>query len=489
MTDRATALRPVVQAAFDAGGIDAVCELIASMEARFEARIAQLEARIAELEKRLNKNSSNSSKPPSSDGLKRKSSLRNNESGRKPGGQPGHSGQHLEPSANPDVVIELPPPEQCPHCQSDLTGQSEEGVEARQVFDLPPLNLHVTEYRALRKKCLGCGKRARAEFPAGVNAPTQYGLRMQALMTYLQVWQLLPHQRVAQVFEHLFGHRPSDASIVRSVVVSAARMEGAVEQIAAELKQVPVLHADETGVRCCKKTHWLHVASTEHLTHYSYSDKRGLEGMNVGGVLSEYRNKLMHDFWGAYDKLEHCEHLRCNAHLLRELKSCVEDGHQWAAELSGALIAMKQARDQALSEEKPQVDKEKREELEARYDQWIKEGLRAHPAVEKPPGKKGRVKQSREHNLLKRLKEKKAEIIAFLHDPNLPFDNNQAERDLRMMKVQQKVSGCFRSEDGAKMFCVIRSYLSTANKQGLSIIEAIRNALCGCPQPFAAGAE
>ncbi len=180
--------------------------------------------------------------------------------------------------------------------------------------------------------------------------------------------------------------------------------------------------------------------------------------MSDGGVLPEYRNKLMHDFWGAYDKLEHCEHLRCNAHLLRELKSCAEDGHQWAAELSGALITMKQARYQALREEKP-------------------------------PGKKGRVKQSREHNLLKRLKKKKAEIIAFLHDPSLPFDNNQAERDLRMMKVPQKVSGCFRSEDGAKMFCVIRSYLSTARKQGLSIIEAIRNALCGYPQPFAVGAE
>jgi len=485
-------LRPAIEIAFQQGGLDGVCRLFVSVlnaqEERHRAEIARLEARIAELEKRLGKNSSNSSKPPSSDGLKRTRSLRSNTSGRKPGGQPGHPGQRLQPSAAPDVVIDVPLL-QCPQCTSDLSGQPVQSEEVRQVFELPPIQLQVTEYRAQRKRCPQCGCLCTAAFPAGVHAPTQYGPGIQAVMTYLQVWQLLPHERTAQVCEDLFGHRPSTGSIVRSVVKSAAQMEPAVAQIATALSAAPVLHADETGVRCAGKTHWLHVASTAELTLYSHSSKRGMEGLSVGGVLPEYRGKLMHDFWGPYDKLEHSEHLRCNAHLLRELKACAEDGHRWAKELAAVLVAMKQVRDEALRSRTPRVDKRRREELEARYERWIKKGLRAHPAVAKERVKQGRAKQSTEHNLLMRLRDKKAEVIAFLHDIDLPFDNNQAERDLRMMKVQQKVSGCFRSEAGAKAFCVIRSYLATVRKQSLNIIDSIRSAVLGNPQCIACRAE
>lgn len=496
-------LRPAIQVAFEQGGLDAICRLVvgllnaqeerhlaemAALEARHLAVVAKLEARIAELEKRLGKNSSNSSKPPSSDGLKRTRSLRSNTSGRKPGGQPGHPGQRLQPSATPDIVIAVPL-EQCPQCQSNLSEQPVASEEVRQVFELPPIKLRVTEYRAQRKRCPTCGRLVTAEFPAGVTAPTQYGPNMQAVMTYLQAWQLLPHERSAQVCEDLFGHRPSAASIVRSVVKSAAQMEPAVAQIAAELSRAPVLHADETGVRCAGKTHWLHVASTRELTLYSHSAKRGMEGLSAGGVLPEYGGVLMHDFWGPYDKLANCEHLRCNAHLLRELKACAEDGHQWAEEIAATLVAMKQERDEALESQASRVAKRRREELEARYDQWIGKGLSAHPAVEKTKGKRGRAKQSLEHNLLMRLRDKRAEVIGFLRQLALPFDNNQAERDLRMMKVQQKVSGCFRSEAGAKAFCVIRSYLATARKQSLNIIDSIRNAVLGAPQCLATGAE
>jgi transposase len=485
-------LRLATQVAFDQGGLDAVCLLFCGLlnaqEDRHQAVVAKLEARITELEKRLGKNSSNSSKPPSSDGLKRTRSLRSNTSGRKPGGQPGHPGQRLHPSAAPDDVIDLPL-EQCPQCASDLSAQPVESEEVRQVFELPPIKMRITAYRAQRKRCPHCGRLFTAEFPAVVTAPTQYGLNMQSVMTYLQAWQLLPHERTAQVCEDLFGHRPSAGSIVRSVVKSAAQMEPAVVQIATALSAAPVLHADETGVRCAGKTHWLHIASTADLSLYSHSAKRGIEGLSGGGVLPEYRGKLMHDFWGPYDKLEQCEHLRCNAHLLRELKACAEDDHEWAAELAATLVTMKRARDEALESGLPCVAKRRREELEARYDQWISKGLRAHPAEGKEPGKRGRPKQSREHNLLMRLSEKKDEVLGFLREIELPFDNNQAERDLRMMKVQQKVSGCFRSEAGAKGFCVIRSYLSTARKQGVNIIESIRNAIAGTPQCFAQGAE
>lgn len=463
-------------------------DLLNAQEERHLAEMAKLEARIAELEKRLGKNSSNSSKPPSSDGFKRTRSLRNNQSGRKPGGQPGHPGQRLHPSASPDEIIDVPL-EQCPLCASDLSEQPVAGEEVRQVFELPPIKLRVTAYRAQRKKCPTCGRLVTAEFPAGVTAPTQYGPGMQAVMTYLQAWQLLPYERTAQVCEDLFGHRPSTGSIVRSVVKSAVQMEPAVAQIATTLSEAPVLHADETGVRCAGKTHWLHVASTAALSLYSHSAKRGMEGLSVGGVLPEYRGRLMHDFWGPYDKLEHCEHLRCNAHLLRELKACGEDGHPWAEELAATLVAMKRVRDEALQSGLPRVARRRREELEARYDQWIEKGLRKHPFVKKARGKQGRAKQSTEYNLLMRLREKKTEVLGFLCEIELPFDNNQAERDLRMMKVQQKVSGCFRSEVGAKTFCVIRSYLATARKQGMNIIESIRNAVLGNPRCFATGTE
>jgi len=486
-------LRPAIQTAFDHGGLDGVCKLVVMLlneqEARHQADISRLAARLAELEKRLGKNSSNSSKPPSSDGLKRRtSSLRNNSSGRKPGGQSGHPGQRLQPSASPAEVIDLPL-NQCPQCQSDLRAQPVESVEARQVFELPPIKLRVTAYRAERKFCPACDRILCAAFPAGVTAPTQYGPNMQAVMTYLQAGQLLPHARTAQVCEDLFGHRPSAGSIVRSVAKSAEKMQAAIEQITAELSAAAVLHADETGIRCEGKTQWLHVVSNEELTLYSHSAKRGLEGISAAGVLPSYDKKLMHDFWGAYDRLEHCQHLRCNAHLLRELKACAEDGHRWASELSGTLVAVKKARDEAVKSEIPTVPEERRRELESRYDKWIKEGLRKHPVVAKPSGRRGRGKQSLEHNLLKRLESKKGEVLGFLHEIELPFDNNLAERDLRMMKVQQKISGCFRSEAGAKVFCVIRSYLSTARKQGVNLITSIRNALDGTPSCFARGAE
>lgn len=485
--------RPILQAAFEQGGLDGICTLVVRLfneqEARHQAVVARLEARIGELEKRLGKNSSNSSKPPSSDGLKRRTrSLRDNASGRKPGGQPGHPGQRLNPSASPDEVIDLPLT-QCPQCQGDLSDQPIQSVEERQVFELPPIKVRVTAYRAQRKRCPTCGRILSAAFPAGVTAPTQYGPGMQAVMTYLQAGQLLPHERTAQVCEDLFGHRPSAGSIVRSVAKSAEQMQPAIEQIAAELSAAPVLHADETGVRCAGKTQWLHVASNEELTLYSFSPKRGIEGMHAGGVLPAFDKKLMHDFWGPYDKLEYCQHLRCNAHLLRELKACAEDGHRWASELSGTLVAMKQARDEAVKSERTSVPEERRRELEARYDEWIAEGLLKHPVVAKPSGRRGRGKQSLEHNLLKRLESKKGEVLGFLNEIELPFDNNLAERDLRMMKVQQKISGCFRSEAGAKVFCVIRSYLSTARKQGMNLITSIRNALAGTPSCFARGAE
>jgi transposase len=493
-------LRPAIQAAFDQGGLDAVCDWVvalfneqearhqaemAAMEARHQAVVAKLEARIAELEKRLNKNSSNSSKPPSSDGLKRKpKSLRAIHTGRKPGGQPGHPGQTLHPSPTPDL-IESPPLDYCPHCSGDLREEAVVAVEKRQVLDLPQIRMQITEHQAQSKRCPHCGRVVSVPFPAGVCAPVQYGSGMQSAMSYLNLGQLLPCERTAEVCQDLFGHRPSAGSVVRAAVQCASHVAPAVAGIGGVLRQAGQLHADETGVRCTAKTHWIHVLATPTHTLYSHSPKRGREGFDAAGVLPDYSGNLVHDFWGAYDTLENCSHSRCNAHLLRELKAFVEANHPWAQGLTSALLAMKQAADEARAREREAVEPGRLAVLTGDYDRWVAQGLAAHPEGIRVPGRRGgRVKQSPERCLLLRLRDKRDEVLRFAHDLSVPFDNNLAERDLRMIKVQQKVSGCFRSLQGAEIFCKVRSYLSTARKQGLNLMDSIKAAFAGSPVDF-----
>lgn len=480
------ALRPTIQIAFDQGGLDAVCLLMVTLlneqEARHRAEISRLEARICELEKRLGKNSSNSSKPPSSDGLKRTKSQRPKNSSRKPGGQPGHPGQTLRQSQNPDISVAVPL-DTCPECGADLSGQPAAGEEIRQIFDLPPIRMQVTEYRAQRKMCPDCGRSVTAGFPADVCAPTQYGPGMQAVMSYLNVRQVVPCGRTAEICQDLFGHRPSAGSVVQAVVRCAEKLAPAVAEIRNLLIQSPVLHSDETGIRCIGKTHWLHIASTAGHSLYSYSPKRGVEGFAAADVLPDYKGTLIHDFWGPYDTLG-CRHGRCNSHLLRELKSCAEDKHIWAEELILALLAAKQAADQAREKGDKSMSSAHRQRLKRRYDKWVHVGLKAHPEQLKSTGKRGRIKQSTEHNLLRRLHDKRDEVLCFVDDLGVPFDNNQAERDLRMIKVQQKVSGCFRSIRGAERFCVISSYISTIRKQGMDLMESIKAAIVGNPASF-----
>jgi transposase len=430
-------------------------------------------------------NSSNSSKPPSSDGLKRKTkSLRRKNTGRKPGGQPGHTGQTLHQSPAPNIVHSIAL-DRCPVCETDLRDEPVTSEEKRQVFDLPPIAMEVSEHRAECKWCPACAKWVTAAFPAEVSAPVQYGHGMQSVMSYLNIAQLLPCERTADVCQDLFGHRPSAGSVVRAVARCAERVAPAVERIAGVLREAKQLHADETGVRCAGHTEWIHVASTATHTLYNHSPKRGREGFEAGGVLPNYRGNLITDFWGSYDTLERCDHSRCNAHLLRELTSFSEDGQRWAAGLIAALLAMKQAADDARQRGQKHIKPAALKPLLADYDRWIFKGLKAHPEVAKPAEKRGRAKQSKEHNLLERMSKKRDEVLRFAHDLDVPFDNNQAERDLRMIKVQQKVSGCFRSERGARMFCAIRSYLSTTRKHGLNLMDSIKSAFAGRPVDFA----
>jgi transposase len=428
------------------------------------------EARIAELERRLGLNSSNSGKPPSSDGLKnppRTSSLRQ-PSGKKPGGQQGHPGETLCRSETPDVVIDYYPPN-CGACGTRLTEAMATDFVARQVFDLPePQPLIVTEHRAHGCRCAACGSQTRARFPDWVTAPVQYGKRIGAFVLYLLHYQLLPEKRLAVLMADLFGVPLVTATIARISQDCAERFHGFVAAVRDRVAAAPVKHLDETGFRIGGKTQWLHVASTFWLTFYRVAAKRGSLLAGLTGV-------IVHDHWKPYYTLAGVLHALCNAHHLRELKALIEiEKEDWAGKMQQLLrrachaVNLARERDVPL---KPGLIAL----IERRYDAIVADGLAFHeaqPALSKtrprgpPPRRAG-------HNLLLRLSTYKQDVLHFLTDPRVPFTNNLAERDGRMMKLRQKISGGFRSENGAKDFAVIRSVLSTARKQGWHILATL----------------
>jgi len=428
------------------------------------------EARIAELERRLGLNSSNSGKPPSSDGLTkppRTSSLRQ-PSGKKPGGQPGHPGETLRRSETPDAVIHHYPPS-CAACGALLSEAMATDFVARQVFDLPePQPLIVTEHRAHGCRCAACGSQTRATFPDWVTAPVQYGKRIGAFVLYLLHYQLLPEKRLAALMADLFGVDLVTATIARISQDCAERFRGFAEAVCDHVAAAPVKHMDETGFRIGGKTQWLHIASTIWLTFYRVSAKRGSLLANVTGI-------VVHDHWKPYYTLKGVLHALCNAHHLRELKALVEiEKEDWARRmqhlLRRACHAANLAREQGVPLKPGLIAL-----IERCYDAIIADGLAFHeaqPALTKLRPR-GRPPRRVGHNLLLRLSTRKQDVLRFLTDPRVPFTNNLAERDGRMMKLRQKISGGFRSEQGAKDFAVIRSVLSTARKQGWDILATL----------------
>jgi transposase len=428
------------------------------------------EAHIAELERRLGLNSSNSGKPPSSDGLKkspRTSSLRQ-PSGKKPGGQPGHPGETLRRSETPNAVIDHYPPS-CAACGALLSEAMATDFVARQVFDLPePQPLIVTEHRAHGCRCAACGSQTRATFPDWITAPVQYGKRIGAFVLYLLHYQLLPEKRLAALMADLFGVHLVTATIARISQDCAHSFQGFAEAVRDRVAAAPVKHLDETGFRIGGKTQWLHIASTIWLTFYRVSAKRGSLLANVTGI-------VVHDHWKPYYTLKGVLHALCNAHHLRELKALVEiEKEDWARRmqrlLRRACHAANLAREQGVPLKPGLIAL-----IERCYDAIIADGLAFHeeqPALTKTRPR-GRPPRRVGHNLLLRLSTHKQDVLRFLTDPRVPFTNNLAERDGRMMKLRQKISGGFRSEQGAKDFAVIRSVLSTARKQGWDILATL----------------
>lgn len=448
--------------------------------AQRDALIEQLLARVQALEERQNQDSHNSSLPPSSDRFVRQPKSLRKKSGKSPGGQAGHAGLSLSFSSPPDEVI-VQSVERCQHCQADLHGIAGRDGEHRQVIDIPTPRVLVREYRVEQKQCPNCQQISVAAFPAEVRAPIQYGSNIGAIAVYLVQQHLLPLARTCEVLQDLLGVSMSEATLCSLIERCAQNLVGVETQIKEALVQSEVIHQDETGLYVKGRRHWMHVTSTPTLTHYLVHASRGQKALEAIGILARFLGTSVHDAWGSYF-LYACQHAACLVHLLRELTFLSEEqGLWWAAKLKALLLDMKEATVQARSIGKRWLHPLEVADWQARFLALLDEGDLAHPHATAPPGHRGRVKQSRARNLLDRLRKHRASVWAFLEDLRVPFDNNLAERDLRMVKVQQKVSGCFRSADGAQAFARIRGYLSTLRKQGLPLLSALQATLQGQP--------
>ena len=462
----------------------AVCnagpEAVIALILKLQEEILELKERIKALEDRLGQNSSNSSKPPSSDWSKKQRSLRT-KSGKSPGGQKGHKGHNLKMVTVPDATI-VHGIFACCKCGGSLDNTEPAGYRKRQVFDLPPIKVEATEHRAEDKICPRCGHLNEALFPESISQPTQYGPRIKAICTYLSQYQLLPYERTAELFSDLFGIDIAASTIVNTNRVCFDTLRSTEDNIKQQIIASPVVHFDETGLYVEKDRWWMHSASTKYLTYYAAHPRRGKAATDEIDILPNFKGTAVHDSWNTYFRYD-CNHGLCNAHHLRDLKAVEElDKQKWTIDLTSLLMEIKKTVDiKKLTADK--LEQNKIDGFKKRYDRIIKAGLCKNPIdkVRDKTKKRGRIKQSKAKNLLDRLKEHWRETLSFMYDFRIPFDNSQAERDIRMMKLQQKISGTFRSVEGAKTFCRIRGYISTVRKNSFSVIDAIQAAFEGNP--------
>ncbi len=434
--------------------------------------IEYLHERVRALEGQEAKDSHKSRLPPSSDRFVRPPKSLRKKSGKKPDGQKGHRGHHLQQMEIPDQVL-MHRVERCEHCQHDLREQP---------ADLPAKRLWVTEHRVEEKQCPVCFHLTRAAFPAEVRAPGKSGTGIQALAVSLVEGQCVPYARASQVLQDLLGVQLQASSIASYVKTCHQQLAEVETQLKAALVKARVLNQDETGLRVGKGGWWVHVSSTDRLTHYAAHRSRGRKALNAIGIAPQFGGKSRHDGLVSYQGYSFTQDL-CNVHHLRELTFVEEELKQvWARKMKDLLLDRKAEVERAKAEGKQEVDVLVLAHLLRCYDELLQEGYLANPALPFPEKRtRGRPKQSPARNLLDRLSQGKWAVLRFLHDFAVPFDNNLAERDLRMIKVQQKVSGGFRTEGGAAMFCRIRSYLSTLHKQGMKLLSALHHTLSGHP--------
>ena len=447
-----------------------------------ETRLSVLEKQVGELVLQKAKNSKNSSKPPSTDGFKKPKpnpKSRRPKTGRKSGGQKGHKGSTLKPSDTPDIIKDHRVTT-CECCKKSLADQMPDEVTKRQVFDIPRAPIFVTEHRSEEKTC-SCGHLNKAGFPEGVNAPVQYGELIQAVAVYLNIYQMIPYKRTCEVLSDLLGCEMSEGTLHNLLKKYNERVKEPLESIREHIRKANVAHFDETGFRVGSKRWWLHVASTQQATYYQAHPKRGSEAMDAIDILPEFEGRAIHDHWKPYYTYL-CKHGLCNAHHLRELVFVHEEYKQpWAEEMIECLMKIKLETDHQREKKTP-LSPERIREFEELYQRVLDKGYEENPLPPIPPDakkKRGRRAKSKPLNLIERLDTHREEALAFMYDLEVPFDNNLGERDIRMTKVKQKISGTCRSEKGAEIFCNTRSYISTAQKNSVRVFNAVLQAVKG----------
>ena len=448
-----------------------------------QGQITALQEAVKQMQSRLNMSSRNSSKPPSSDGLNKPVPKSLRVAGRNPtGGQKGHPGSTLCQATQPDKIVLHDVPDQCQACQRKLPFAYVS--ETRQVFDLPTLKFEVTEHHAMQAIC-SCGHVHTGEFPVDVNAGVQYGPRAQAAMVHLNQNHAVSLQRTAALMKDFFGLPVSQATVVKAAQAGAEILQPTVQNIGQAAVASGVLHADETGMRVAKKLHWLHILATDTLTWMGCHPRRGTEAFDALALLQQFKGVLVHDGWMPYKALQ-CQHALCNAHHLRELTYLLEEQDQaWAGDMiellthANHLDNVNFADGQTPNYDAPKYQTQVRD-LRHLYDAILAQALVDNP-IALSTGKRGRPKQSKATNLIGRLRGYSDDVWRFMTQANVPFTNNLAEQAVRMPKVKQKVSGCFRTLQGAQTYCVIRSYCATMHKQGANIFESLVAAFKGAP--------
>jgi transposase len=446
-------------------------EVLAALVVSLRGELARAQERIAELEERLRQTSRNSSVPPSADGLAkpppRSRSLRK-KSGRKPGGQDGHPGQTLAQVAKADRE-ERHEPGWCSRCGAGLAGRPVTGIERRQVFDLPPVTVTVTEHQLIERQC-GCGQRTRGTAPAGADAPVQYGPRIAAVIIYLYIGQFLSKNRTAQALAELFGVPLSPGTVAAVTARAAGKLDGFLERVRGNIAASDVAGFDETGFRVAGRLHWVHCARTGKYTLLVVHPRRGRKAMEAMGVLASFAGVAVHDAWAPYDTYSTPAHQLCCAHALRELQAVTDSAPAgqwcWAAQAADALTGMLALASEAIAQGRDAADPAALAAQVHSYRSAVLLGARQTAA------RSGKL-MKKHHALACRLRDRREDYLRFTADWRIPADNNGSERDIRMAKLKQKVSGCLRTLTGARQFCAIRSYLSTAAKHGLTFISAL----------------
>ena len=442
--------------------------LFALIEAQ-AARIAELEAEVAELKVRLAQTSETSHKPPSSDGYRKKPAIPRIPGTR--GGQKGHRGDTLKMVATPDT-IEATFAHSCSECGHRLSEADVIDIESRQVFDLPEPRLHVHEYRRGRSQCSRCGSHTQAPFPNHVRAPVQYGGGVQALCALLHNDYHVPVAKVRQLFSDLFAQPINEASVLSANERAYEALASSEAAIRAHLTCSPLLHVDETGLRAQGRLHWLHSVSTGSLTYYFVHRKRGKEALeSPASLLPQYRGRVIHDCWPSYFLFNEALHGLCNAHLIRELRFFAERHIDWAEQTIDLLLEAYRQTQQVGA-----LNRVTYYEYKRRYFDLLRQGLvRYPPCYPRIAGRKR--KRGKMRSLMVRLIRYHEAVWAFACHEEVPFTNNQAERDIRMAKLKQKINGGFRTEHGAHVFARIRGFCSTARKQGKQVFKELSRAL------------